>query len=82
MASFWSMWIIVLTTITIVGITWMLFANRKGEQQPEEKTTGHEYDGIQELDNPLPWVYFYYRKVRLSRGSQKLLLRCGRLGRP
>lgn len=59
MASFWSMWIIILTTITIVGITWILFANRKGEQQPEEKTTGHEYDGIQEYDNPLPAWWFY-----------------------
>ncbi len=59
MASFWSMWIIILTTITIVGITWILFANRKGEQQPEEKTTGHEYDGIEEYDNPLPAWWFY-----------------------
>ena len=50
MASFWSMWIIVLTSVTIVGITWILFANRKREQQPTDKTTGHEYDGIQEFD--------------------------------
>jgi cytochrome c oxidase cbb3-type subunit 3 len=59
MTSFWSMWIIVLTTITIVGITWILFANRKREQQPADKTTGHEYDGIQEYDNPLPAWWFY-----------------------
>ena len=59
MASFWSMWIIILTSITIVGITWILFANRKGEQQPDEKTTGHEYDGIEEYDNPLPAWWFY-----------------------
>ncbi len=59
MTSFWSMWIIVLTTITIVGVTWVLFANRKREQQPADKTTGHEYDGIQEYDNPLPAWWFY-----------------------
>jgi cytochrome c oxidase cbb3-type subunit 3 len=59
MTSFWSMWIIVLTTITIVGITWILFANRKREQQTADKTTGHEYDGIQEYDNPLPAWWFY-----------------------
>ena len=59
MTSFWSMWIIVLTTITIVGITWILFANRKREQQPADKTTGHEYDGIEEYDNPLPAWWFY-----------------------
>ncbi len=59
MTSFWSMWIIVLTTITIVGITWVLFATRKHKQQSTDKTTGHEYDGIQELDNPLPAWWFY-----------------------
>lgn len=59
MTSFWSMWIIVLTTITFVGIIWVLFANRKREQQSTDETTGHEYDGIQELDNPLPAWWFY-----------------------
>ena len=59
MTSFWSMWIIVLTSVTIVGITWILFANRKREQQSADKTTGHEYDGIQEFDNPLPAWWFY-----------------------
>ena len=59
MTSFWSMWIIVLTTITIVGIIWILFANRKREEQSADKTTGHEYDGIEELDNPLPAWWFY-----------------------
>ena len=59
MTSFWSMWIIVLTTITFVGIIWILFANRKREQQSTDKTTGHVYDGIEELDNPLPAWWFY-----------------------
>jgi cytochrome c oxidase cbb3-type subunit 3 len=59
MTSFWSMWIIVLTTATIVGLTWILIANRKGDQQETEKTTGHEYDGIEEYDNPLPTWWFY-----------------------
>ena len=59
MASFWSNWIIILTSITLVGITWILFANRKREQQSGDNTTGHEYDGIEELDNPLPAWWFY-----------------------
>ena len=53
------MWIIVLTTITIVGSIWILFANRKRERQSTDKTTGHVYDGIEELDNPLPAWWFY-----------------------
>lgn len=59
MSSFWSWWIIVLTTVTIVGLTWVLFANRKREQQSTDRTTGHTYDGIEEYDNPLPAWWFY-----------------------
>lgn len=54
MASFWSYWVIVLTVVTIVGISWILFANRKREAQSSEKTTGHVYDEIEEYDNPCP----------------------------
>ena len=59
MTSFWSYWIIILTTITIVGVTWILLANRKGTARSGEETTGHVYDGIEELDNPLPAWWFY-----------------------
>ncbi|HEY7776788.1 MAG TPA: cbb3-type cytochrome c oxidase N-terminal domain-containing protein, partial [Kineobactrum sp.] len=59
MASFWSYWIIILTTIMIVGTTWVLFANRKGDDSTTERTTGHIYDGIEEYDNPLPAWWFY-----------------------
>ncbi|MHA7817097.1 MAG: cytochrome-c oxidase, cbb3-type subunit III [Pseudohaliea sp.] len=56
MTSFWSNWVIILTVITIVGITWILFANR--QRSGENETTGHEYDGIEEYDNPLPAWWF------------------------
>ena len=59
MTSFWSLWIIVLTTITIVGIIWILFGNRKRDQKLTEETTGHAADGIEEYDNPLPAWWFY-----------------------
>jgi cytochrome c oxidase cbb3-type subunit 3 len=59
MSDFWSIWIIVLTVVSIVGITWILFANRKTTAVSEDQTTGHEYDGITELDNPLPAWWFY-----------------------
>ena len=74
MTSFWSMWIIILTSITIVGITWILFANRKREQQTTDKTTGHEYDGIQELDNPLPAWWFYMFVITIVWGVGYLII--------
>jgi len=58
MTSFWSGWVIVITAITIGGSCWILFANRKGTSGPDQ-TTGHNYDGIEEYDNPLPAWWFY-----------------------
>jgi cytochrome c oxidase cbb3-type subunit 3 len=61
MTTFWSAWIIVLTTVCTAGICWVLFANRKGKARTGEgeHTTGHSYDGIEEYDNPLPAWWFY-----------------------
>ena len=58
MSNFWSFWIISLTTLTIVGVTWVLFANRTVNKEEGEETTGHIYDGIEEYDNPLPLWWF------------------------
>lgn len=61
MNSFWSLWIIVLTVITLVGVLWLLLANRKTTKHGDDQKTGHEYDGIEEYDNPLPawWMNMF-----------------------
>ena len=59
MSSFWSAWIIILTAVYMAAITWILLANRKTTHDTSDGTTGHEYDGIQEYDNPLPAWWFY-----------------------
>lgn len=62
MSTFWSLWIIVLTTVNLVLVLWVLLANRKvavsDDEAPENRTTGHVYDGIEEFDNPLPKWWF------------------------
>lgn len=65
MTSFWSWWVILLTTITLVGLWWILFANRKRDVGENQRTTGHVYDGIEEYDNPLPAWWFYMFVITL-----------------
>ncbi|MEP1470295.1 MAG: cytochrome-c oxidase, cbb3-type subunit III [Halieaceae bacterium] len=74
MTSFWSGWVIVLTTVTIVGMTWILFSNRQAERREGERTTGHEYDGIEEYDNPLPAWWFYMFVITIVWGIGYLIV--------
>jgi cytochrome c oxidase cbb3-type subunit 3 len=58
MSSFWSWWIIILTSVSIFLIFWLLMANRSGAPADPEQTTGHAADGIEEYDNPMPYWWF------------------------
>jgi len=56
MTGFWGWYIIVIAVFVIVAVAWLLFAMRRpprdfaGAGQP----LGHEFDGIEELNHPLP----------------------------
>jgi cytochrome c oxidase cbb3-type subunit 3 len=53
MSGGWSLYIIVLTVSNIALALWLLFWQRK-KRVEKGQTLGHDFDGIQELDNPLP----------------------------
>ncbi len=72
MSDFWSGWIIFLTATNIWGCYWLVgWATKKraGEAEPGE-VTGHSWDGLEELNNPLPswWLYMYYLTIVFSIG--------------
>ena len=62
MSSFWNIWVWVLTLGTLVGcfilLRWCL-KNFAGVEEGE--SMGHSFDGIEELNNPLPkwWSTFF-----------------------
>jgi len=58
MSSFWSWFVIIGTVGMLVAMLVLLFGNR---HISTGETTGHEYDGIQEYDNPMPmwWVWLF-----------------------
>jgi len=72
MSTFWSIWISVIVLGTIFGCWWLLWATRKGQSSDQEtdRTTGHSFDGIEELDNPLPkwWYYLFVGSCIFSLG--------------
>jgi cytochrome c oxidase cbb3-type subunit III len=65
LSGFWNIWVMGLTTINLLLLVWLVVWTQKipaGEAQSSEDTTGHEYDGIQELNSPLPrwWLWMLY----------------------
>jgi cytochrome c oxidase cbb3-type subunit 3 len=62
MSSFWTIWVSVLTLGTLIGCYLLLRMCLKNfADVPEGEPTGHVFDGIEELNNPLPkwWSNFF-----------------------
>ena len=77
MSSFWHWWIIVITLGMIFFCWWLLEKTKTmevdahGEMNEDGiRTTGHVYDGIEELDNALPrwWLYMFYITIFFGLG--------------
>ena len=66
MSAFWSAYITILSLGCLEFVAGaMIFTTRLDVHREEDGTTGHEYDGIQEYDNPMPrwWVKMYWMGI-------------------
>jgi len=81
-----SVFIIVLTTLNVVGAVWLMWSMRRrdsGESGPSAETTGHVWDGdLGEYNNPLPrwWLWMFYISVAFAIGYLALYPGFGNLG--
>jgi cytochrome c oxidase cbb3-type subunit 3 len=69
MSTGWSLFIIAGTLLTLAWALWLLLSNRTKATATVE-TTGHEFDGIEEYDNPLPlwWVGLFVATILFAVG--------------
>lgn len=72
MSTGWTLFIVIITAINVVGATWLMWASSKrapGQPAPGTETTGHTWDGdLAEYNNPLPrwWLWLFYGTVIFS----------------
>ena len=60
--SFWNWFVIILTVANILACWWLLYWTKGVSGREDGKiTTGHEWDGLTELNNPLPrwWLHLF-----------------------
>ncbi|WP_413701713.1 cytochrome-c oxidase, cbb3-type subunit III [Psychromonas sp. KJ10-10] len=69
MSLFWTIWISVITLIVIIGCAVLLKATSKNTTGvPEGEPMPHTFDGIQELNNPLPkwWTGLFWFTIVIA----------------
>ncbi|MFM9835424.1 MAG: cytochrome-c oxidase, cbb3-type subunit III [Methylophilaceae bacterium] len=71
-SGFWSFYIAAITLIGIVGCVLLLWFTSKMKVKPgnTDNTSGHVWDGITEMNNPLPrwWVWLFVITIVFSLG--------------
>lgn len=67
MSSLWHWFVVIGTLGSLVFFLALLFGNRKAGS---DATTGHDFDGIEEFDNPLPmwWVWMFVASIVFGLG--------------
>lgn len=72
MSSLWSFYIIGITTIFLVGLVALIQFTRRIPDPGGDgaETTGHQFDGIEEYNNPLPkwWLNLFWATIIFAVG--------------
>lgn len=69
MSDFWSYYIIVIVLLNLVGCAGLLLWNRNmSAEEAQRETTGHNFDGIEERNTPLPrwWLWLFVMTLIFS----------------
>ncbi len=72
LTTFWHLWVSAIVIGSMIACGILLTLTLKGQKYNEEtdQTTGHSFDGIDELDNPMPkwWLWFFWSTMALAAG--------------
>mgnify|MGYP000751778705 CR=1 FL=1 len=73
-SKFWEWYIFILVVLSIGACLALVIWMQRGKRPARIETMGHEWDGIAELNNPLPmwWLYMFY--ITLFFGIAYLLI--------
>lgn len=67
MSSFWSWYIAIIALANILACVWLIrwTAKKRPGEAAEHETTGHEWDGLREYNNPMPrwWLWLFYLSI-------------------
>jgi len=67
LTTFWHLWVSAIVIGSMIACGILLTLTLKGQKYNEEtdQTTGHSFDGIDELDNPMPkwWLWFFWSTI-------------------
>ncbi len=68
MSNAWSIYVIVITLVNILGCFWLIrwTSKKRKDEASQGNVTGHTWDGnLQEYNNPLPrwWLWLFYLTI-------------------
>lgn len=68
LSNSWSWYVIVLAVLNMAGMVWLLVITNKDNGIDDSDTMGHQWDGIEELNNPLPrwWLGLFIITIVFS----------------